>query len=97
MSVSMLRLASGKIALFYLVKNSWIDCRPQMRVSVDEGATWSAPRRVLEAPGYFVLNNDRVIQTHSGRLLMPLAFHRSRGNDPDSSTSNCGFRVAADA
>lgn len=87
MSVSLLRLASGKIALFYLVKNSWTDCRPHLRVSVDEGTTWSPPRRVLDAPGYFVLNNDRVIQTRTGRLLMPLAFHRSRGSDPDSSKS----------
>ena len=39
MSVSLLRLASGKLALFYLVKNSWIDCRPYLRLSTDEGAT----------------------------------------------------------
>ncbi len=87
MSVSLLRLATGKLALFYLVKNSWIDCRPHLRFSSDEGATWSEAKRVLDAPGYFVLNNDRVIQTRTGRLLMPLAFHRSRGSDPDSSTS----------
>lgn len=87
MSISLLRLASGKLALFYLVKNSWIDCRPYLRTSVDEGATWSDAQRVLDAPGYFVLNNDRVIQTGAGRLLLPLAFHRSRGSDPDSSKS----------
>jgi len=87
MSVSLLRLASGRLALFYLVKNSWIDCRPHMRVSSDDGVTWSAAQRVLDAPGYFVLNNDRVIQTRKGRLVMPLAFHRSRGDDPDSSRS----------
>lgn len=87
MSVSLLRLASGKLALFYLVKNSWIDCRPHLRVSSDDGATWSEAKRVLDAPGYFVLNNDRVIQTSKGRLVMPLAFHRSRGSDPDSSKS----------
>jgi sialidase-1 len=87
MSVSLLRLASGKLALFYLVKNSWIDCRPHLRVSSDDGATWSDAQRVLDAPGYFVLNNDRVIQTRTGRLVMPLAFHRSRGSDPHSSKS----------
>ena len=87
MSVSLLRLASGKLALFYLVKNSWIDCRPHLRVSSDDGATWSEAKRVLDAPGYFVLNNDRVIQTSKGRLILPLAFHRSRGSDPNSGKS----------
>ena len=45
----------------------------------DDGATWSEPKRVFDAPGNFVLNNDRVIQTTKGRLIVPVAFHRSRG------------------
>lgn len=73
MSVSLLRLASGKLAMFYCVKNSWIDCRPHMRVSADDGATWSEAKLVLAAPGYFVVNNDRVIQTSKGRIIIPLA------------------------
>ncbi|MFA6544388.1 MAG: sialidase family protein, partial [Limisphaerales bacterium] len=87
MSVSLLRLAGGKLAMFYCVKNSWIDCRPHMRVSNDDGVTWSEAKLVLAAPGYFVLNNDRVIQTSRGRIILPLAFHRSRGTDPHSSKS----------
>ncbi len=87
MSVSLLRLASGKLAIFYCLKNSWIDCRPHMSVSTDEGETWSEPKLIQQAPGYFVLNNDRVIQTSKGRLIVPLAFHRSRGSDPHSSKS----------
>jgi hypothetical protein len=39
MSVSVLRLRSGAIALFYLVKSSLLDCRPVMRVSTDEAQT----------------------------------------------------------
>lgn len=62
MSVSLLRLQSGRLALFYLIKNSLLDCRPVLRISTDEAVTWSEPRPVGEAPGYFVLNNDRVIQ-----------------------------------
>lgn len=84
MSVSLLRLKSGRIALFYLVKNSLLDCRPVVRFSDDEAATWSAPVTVTTAPGYFVLNNDRVIQLKGGRLVVPLALHRSRGNDGKS-------------
>lgn len=87
MSVSLLRLKSGKLALFYLLKNSWQDCRPYVRFSTDEAATWSEPKLVVDAPGYFVLNNDRVVQLESGRLVVPVAFHRSRGNDPHSSKS----------
>lgn len=87
MSVSLLRLKSGRIALFYLLKNSWVDCRPYVRCSDDEGQTWSEPKLMIEAPGYFVMNNDRVIQHRSGRLLAPLGFHRARGTDPHSSKS----------
>lgn len=87
MSVSLLRLASGKLAMFYCIKNSWIDCRPHIRTSSDEGETWGEPRLIQQAPGYFVLNNDRVIQTSKGRIIVPLAFHRSRGTDPHSSRS----------
>ena len=87
MSVSLLRLASGKLAMFYCIKNSWIDCRPHMRISTDEGESWTEPKLIQQAPGYFVLNNDRVIQTSKGRLIVPLAFHRSRGTDPHTSKS----------
>ncbi len=75
MSVTFLRLANGDIALFYVVKNSWSDCRPYLRKSTDEGATWGD--RVCCAPDvkYFVLNNDRVIQLSAGRLVMPVAEH----------------------
>ena len=87
MSVSLLRADSGKLHLVYLLKNDWLDCRPYLRTSADDGATWSAPKLILQAPGYFVVNNDRLIQTAKGRLLLPVAFHRSRGQDPLSSRS----------
>ena len=78
MSVTLLRLRNGSIAFFYLVKNSIADCRPYMRVSNDEGETWG--ERISCLPnniGYYVLNNDRVIQLKSGRLLLPLSLHQS--------------------
>jgi hypothetical protein len=87
MSVSLLRLQSGKIALFYLKKNSLHDCRPWMQVSSDEAETWSAPTLVVDAPGYFVLNNDRVIQLGTGRLIVPVAFHRARRSNPQDHRS----------
>ena len=86
MSVSFLRLASGKILRFHCVKRTkWLDCHPVLSVSTDEGVTWSEPRQVINAPGYFVLNNDRIIQTSSGRIIIPLAFHRSKTTTDDES------------
>lgn len=77
MSVSLLRLKGGEIALFYLRKNSLDDCRPIMRISKDEAKTWSAPTEcITDQVGYYVLNNSRVIQLASGRLVMPTALHR---------------------
>jgi sialidase-1 len=94
MSVSLLRFPSRKLALFYLIKNSWHDCRPWMQVSTDEAQTWSAPRLVVDAPGYFVLNNDRVIQLGTGRLIAPVAFHRARRSDPRDHRSFDGRALA---
>jgi hypothetical protein len=80
MSVSLLRLKSGEIALFYLRKNSLQDCRPWMRISRDEAQTWSEPRAcITDEMGYYVLNNNRVIQLVSGRLVMPTALHEFVG------------------
>lgn len=80
MSVSLLRLQNGEIALFYLRKNSTEDCIPMMRISKDEARTWSDPIPcITDRKGYFVLNNDRVVQLKDGRLLMPVALHNVPG------------------
>lgn len=84
MSVSLLRLASGEIGLFYLRKTSETDCRPLLRVSTDEAKTWSRPMVcITDEVAYYVLNNDRVRQLQSGRLVLPVARHRSPGQDWD--------------
>jgi hypothetical protein len=76
MSVSLLRLHDGRIALFNLRKNAKNDCRLYMRTSADEARSWSHPVCCMAGEqGYFVVNNDRVIQTKSGRLIVPAAMH----------------------
>lgn len=75
MSVSLLRLQDGRIGLFYLRKNSTSDCRAYLRFSEDEGQTWSEPTLCIPDEGYFVVNNDRVVQLKSGRLVVPAASH----------------------
>ena len=78
MSVSLLRLQNGNIALFYLKKNSELDCIPMIRISTDEAKTWSRPVAcITDKKGYFVLNNNRVIQLKNGRLLMAVALHEN--------------------
>ena len=73
MSVSLLRLQNGQIAMFYLRKNSTADCRPVVRFSQDECKTWSAPLDIItKRIGYYVVNNDRVIQLPNGRIVVPV-------------------------
>lgn len=79
MSVSLVRLQSGDIGLFYLRKNSLDDCRMLMRRSGDDGETWSDEIVCTDPPEYYVVNNDRVIQLQSGRLLVPAALHQWEG------------------
>ena len=80
MSVSLLRLQNGRILFAYARKidhgDGTLDCRPVVRFSDDELQTLSEPRLATPLPGYYVLNNDRIVQLQSGRLLMPLALHR---------------------
>ncbi len=75
MSVSLLRLQDGRIALFYLRKNA-NDCKLLMRTSQDEAESWSEAQECIPPAGYYVVNNDRVIQLRSGRLVAPAGYHR---------------------
>lgn len=82
MSVTLLRLQNGDLALFYLRKNSTEDCIPMMRISKDEAQTWGeAIPCITDKEGYFVLNNARVIQLKDGRLVMAVARHAVPGGE----------------
>lgn len=81
MSVSFLRFKNGEIGLFYLRKNSDVDCTPLLRISTDEAKTWNDPIEcITDRDGYFVLNNNRIIQLKNGRLLLAVALHKSPGD-----------------
>ncbi|NMD37629.1 MAG: exo-alpha-sialidase [Christensenellaceae bacterium] len=75
MSLSLLRLKNGDIALFFLMRISFYDMQPCVAISKDEGKTFSAPKVCTSRKSYFVINNDRVIRLPSGRILVPLAEH----------------------
>jgi sialidase-1 len=77
MSVSLIRFQDGRIGMFYLRKNSHVDCIPVLRISTDEAKTWSNPFDCIKDPGYYVMNNDRVIQLKNGRITLPLSLHQT--------------------
>jgi len=78
MSVSLVRLATGEIALFYCAKVSHSDCRPEMRISRDEGETWGpAVQCITDEVDYYVLNNSRAVVLKNGRILLPVCLHRT--------------------
>lgn len=99
MSVSLLRMQNGDIGLFYLVKNPTDGTSSYvLRRSADEGKSFCEPVQCLPDcyPGYYIVNNDRVLQTSDGRLLIPAAFHhvgkRADGTPrPDYHGESCFF------
>lgn len=111
MSVSFLRLHNGNIAMFYALKNSLDDNIPQIRISKDNASSWSEPTPIItDQKGYFVLNNDRVIQLSNGRLLAPVSLHKTSNSqwshkgeircyysDDDGKTWNRGQSLPAPA
>lgn len=92
MSVSLHRLPSGDILLFYLRKDGANGiCNILVRRSSDELQTISAPMRVSSIDGYHVMNNARVTRTSSGRLIAPAVLHNCFEDRPTTdSFSNHG-------
>lgn len=88
MSVSLLRLKNDRLSMLYLRKRQFtgnaVECLPVLTFSDDDGQTWFPPREITSyPPSLLVVNNDRMIQLESGRILIPAAFHRynSKAND----------------
>ena len=81
MSVSLLRLQDGRIAMHYLEKSDimgydFCECRPKIIFSSDECATWSTPVDIADVPCiYYVGNNERLVQLKSGRIIIPYSHH----------------------
>jgi hypothetical protein len=69
------------IGLFYLVKDNRDDLKVYLRTSADDGRNFGERRLITDAPGYHVMNNDRVTELADGRLLCPVAWTRDVKND----------------
>lgn len=83
MCISLLRMNSGDIGLFYLCKyydGSVVKSKVQLRRSSDEGLSWSEPVTCVDDDCYYVLENDRITRLKSGRIIIPLNLHPS-GSD----------------
>ncbi len=100
MSVSLQRLLDGRIMLMYLEKSVFsgsspenvgkhfecdVDCRPWCCFSSDEGATWTEEQdMVRQLQTYIVVNNDRIVQLKSGRIVVPGAIPHIIPSQEDS-------------
>ncbi len=78
MCVNLLRLQDGRIMLVYLSKNGQatgsFDARPYVTYSSDNAVSWSPPVPISTDEGrYYVLENSRLIQLTTGRIIIPLA------------------------
>jgi sialidase-1 len=74
MEPDLLRLRSGKVLFAFCRKNSEADCAPMIRESADQARSFTAPRPVPidPSPSYTGMNNDRMIQLRSRRVVLPL-------------------------
>ncbi|MBR4235438.1 MAG: exo-alpha-sialidase [Clostridia bacterium] len=78
MSVSLLRMLNGDLGLIYLIKQNDRSSTVMLSRSRDEGVTFyrHTPCTLSDRPAYFVINNDRAERLKSGRIVLPLAYHR---------------------
>ncbi|HWL51311.1 MAG TPA: sialidase family protein [Chthoniobacteraceae bacterium] len=79
MGASLLRLHDGRIACTFAIKYSLLRLTPYCCFSSDNGESWTPPQAVTAESGYFVINNDRLIQTRDGLLILPYALHEGIG------------------
>lgn len=80
MSVSLLRMENDDIGLFFFVlSKDGLQGHLHLLRSSDEGETWTKAEDAVNcvpAVGWYNTNNDRVIRTHTGRLIVPANLHR---------------------
>ena len=96
MSISLLRLHNGKIAFLYLHKFAKDDCIPYICFSEDEGISWSEAIPVTKHGKYYVVNNDRLIQTKAGRLIIPACLHEVTPEGKYDERGSCGVFYSDD-
>jgi len=74
MSISLCRSPRG-VHMIFLGRgpHQETDTRVYQMLSTDDGATWGEPQ-LISSGGYNVVNNDRVIRTSNGRIVIPVSY-----------------------
>lgn len=89
MCASLLRLRDGDLAFGCLEKMSEKDCRLVFMRSSDEGTTWTKPVKTIDKVGYYVVNNGRLVQLSTGRLIFAWALHSDWNRFPGGGLGAC--------
>ncbi len=86
MSVTLRYMNNGDIGLFYLLKHPGITSEYILRRYKDDFNNILCEIKCLpfDYEGYFVVNNDRVLQTSDGRWFVPAAFHHTSINHKEN-------------
>jgi hypothetical protein len=73
--LTFLRLRDGRLALLAHrhVKGLFGGGLPAIAFSKDDGKTWTSPKLVGGPEGVCYVMNDRMIETQSGRIVIPVA------------------------
>ena len=91
MSVSLMRMENGDAGMLFLAKSKPYRCIPYFTRSGDEGKTWQKPAPCIAEPGYYVVNNDRVIKSGKGTFMFAAAHTPVKaGADADGITFKKG-------
>lgn len=69
MSVSLVPMQDGTVGLFYLKKYKGMQCKAFFRKTVDF-TTFSDEICCFEEPGYYTVNNQRIIRQKNGNLVI---------------------------
>lgn len=82
MSVSLLRMKNGDAGLFYMKKTADGNSECILSRSNDECSTFYEDTKCFptKCKGYHVMNNNRILRTSSGKLIIPTTLHRA--SDP---------------
>ena len=83
MSVSLMRMQDGALGLYFGLRYGFNDTKLHLFRSYDEGETFSEAVKCVPGMGYYVTNNDRVVRTSSGRIIVPCNFHRMKADPAD--------------
>ena len=96
MSVSLLRMNNGDLGVICIAKEPPQIYRIYLSRSSDEGRTFYRRVDCLEniGQGHYVVNNARVIRLTSGRLILPLAFHRADGRAKSGEDAHIDYRAS---